>query len=283
MAGLSTPAPRQPPAKQMSSRLLNMKFMQRASVSTTSTPAASKTSTPATEPLAKRRRVESETHSPSTSTPDTPYTPTASSQTSDAQVTAFGLSRGGISTFNRGEGADTEWVLDLKMRVPKTDSQQQSRTNGTNGRFDALEDDDGEADEDDEDIWSHQPPGRQAYGSFKGKRRSRLQQSQAADDEDPDSPSEASEDDEQNTSTRQTPSQKRQKNNSKDADSDEEMLQVRRAMEAKHGRMTATTPRTGGGGARLPISGGHPGGGGGHKRSREDGNYKMRKKSRKTI
>jgi len=262
--------------------------MQRASVSTTSTPAASKTSTPVTEPQAKRRRVESETHTSPTSAPGTPYTPAASSQTSDVQTTTFGQSRGGISTFNRGEGADTEWVLDLKMGVPKTKSQpqSQSRPNGTNGsRFDALEDDDDQEDDDDdddEDIWSHQHSGRQAYGSFKGKKRSRLQQSQAADDEDEDSQSDASEDDEQDVSSRHTPSRKRQKNSSKDADSDEEMRQVRRAMEAKHGRMAATTPKSGGGGGRLPITGGHPGGGG-HKRSREDGNYKMKKKARKTI
>ncbi|KAI1621785.1 hypothetical protein EDD37DRAFT_495573 [Exophiala viscosa] len=287
MAGLSTPAPRQQPAKQMSSRLMNMKFMQRASVSTTSIPAASKTSTPVTEPVAKRRRVESETHSHSTSGPGTPYTPAASSQTSDAQTTTFGLSRGGISTFNRGECADTEWVLDLKMRAPK--AKPEPRPNGTNGsRFDALEDDDDQEDEDDddEDIWSHQHSGRQAYGSFKGKRKSRLQQNQNADDEGEDSASDASEDEEQNTSSRHTPSRKRQKNSSKDADSDEEMRQVRRAMEAKHGRMAATTPKSGGGGGggRLPITGGHPGGGGGgHKRSREDGNYKMKKKARKTI
>lgn len=252
--------------------------MQRAGASTTSTPAASTTSTPVTEPVAKRRRVESETSSPSASAAGTPYTPAGSSQTSEAPVTTFGLSRGGTSTFGRGEGADTEWVLDLKMRFPKT-GKVKSRTSGANGsRFDTLEDDDGdEADGDEEeDIWSHQPAGRQAYGSFKQKRRSRVQESHSANDEDLDSLSDASEDKEHNKSGRHTPSRKRPKNSSKGADSDEEMRQVRRAMEAKHRSMAGTgTPGGGGGG------GGHPGGG--HKRSREEGNYKSRKKSRKTI
>jgi len=152
-----------------------------------------------------------------------------------------------------------------------------------------------DADQDEEDIWATgQPPGRQTYGTFKQKRRSRKQQppaANAADGEEPSSQSQSGESDADsgpdsdseeaaNTAGRhdggrsrsggqtpQTPVRKQ----AKDVDSDEEMRQVRRAIEAKHRSMMGMAPN---GGGRS---------GGGQKRSRESGTYKTRKKARKTI
>lgn len=267
--------------------------MQRAAASTTSSPAAAtpSSSSPGVHQSSKRRRFDLETSSPA-STPGTPQTPT----TSEAQTSTFGQSRGGISTFDRGEGADTEWVLDLKTSFPSTTNQttQSSQRNGSsvNGtRFSQLSQDaHGDADsEEDEDIWNNRPSGRQTYGSFKTKRRSRPQADKDVGDSE-DSPSDESDEEheeKQEHSKHRTPSRNQNKKSSKGgADSDEEMKQVRRAMEAKHRNMSGQAPRgsPGGGGggwnSRLPITGtpGH-----GQKRRREDGNYKAHKKARKTI
>jgi len=287
MAGFSTPSAQpQEAAKSMSSRLLNMKFMQRAAASTTSTPAASTAATPATEPFAKRRRVESQASPPSTSMPGTPYTPVEERSPS----TTFGLSRGGSSTFDRGAGADTEWVLDLKTAFEnssKTRARLQANGKTSKGsRFNGLAEESGEGtDPEEEDIWNNQPSGRQTYGSFKQKRKSRPQPNNTANDESKDSPSDQSESDGPDLSNHRTPSGKRKKNHSKDADSDEEMRQVRKAIEAKHRNMMSTAPRTNpAGGGKSPYQSftGNQGGLG-QKRRREDGDYKSRKKSRKTI
>jgi len=266
----------------MSSRLLNMKFMRRAAASTTSTPAASTTATPATEPFAKRRRVEIQASPPSTSTPGTPYTPVEEHSPS----TTFGLSRGGTSTFNRGAGADTEWVLDLKTTFENSlKTRARSEANGKTSQgscFNGLAEEPGEGtDTEEEDIWNNQPSGRQTYGSFKQKRKSRPR----PNDESIDSPSDHSDSDGPDLSNHRTPSGKRKKNHSTGADSDEEMRQVRKAIEAKHRNMTSTAPRAnpagGGKSPYQPYTGNQAGSG--QKRRREDGDYKSRKKSRKTI
>ncbi|KAJ9497642.1 hypothetical protein LTR99_007269 [Exophiala xenobiotica] len=289
MAGSSTPSAQpQEAAKSMSSRLLNMKFMQRAAASsTTSTPAASTSATPTTEHLAKRRRVESQASPPSTSTPGTPYTPVEAHSPS----TTFGLSRGGSSTFNRGLGADTEWVLNLETTIEnssKTRARSQANGKSSKGsRFNGLAEDSGEGtDPEEEDIWNNQPSGRQTYGSFKQKRKSRPKPNNAANDESIDSPSDQSESDGHDLSHQRTPSGKRKKNHSKGADSDEEMRQVRKAIEAKHRNMMSTGPPranlAGGGNSPYQSFAGNQGGYG-QKRRREDGDYKSRKKLRKTI
>ncbi|EXJ93389.1 hypothetical protein A1O1_01781 [Capronia coronata CBS 617.96] len=287
MAGFSTPNARsQQPAKQMSSRLLNMKFMQRSAAST---PTAGTTQTPSTEPASKRRRIESSTaSSPAPSAPATPSsTPSATNATHAGAVT---VTRGGISTFSRGDGADTEWVLDLKMAFPggansKSNGQVTAQSNGATGsRFSSIhglngedsDEEDIEGGDEDEDIWANQPCGRQTYGSFKQKGKPRTTHatpsehndadlSSASEDSDGDSEADPADHDH---SHRRTPSRKRPKKASKNVDSDEEMRQVRRAIEQKHRNMAGT-----------PITAG----GRGQKRGREDGNYKSRKKSRKTI
>ncbi|OAP61548.1 hypothetical protein AYL99_03751 [Fonsecaea erecta] len=192
MAGFSTPmqnarTPSQQQPKQMSSRLLNMKFMQRAAASTpnaTSTPASSTGRTPATEPLAKRRKIDSMTSSPVVAS--TPGTPSIA-----PQDTSLGIApRGGTSSSTRFEGADTEWVLDLKMKSPgdgevTSPSHKNAHANrgGSKSRFGLLynrrseedeeaEDEEGEEEEEEEDIWNNnRPSGRQTFGSFDRKKR----------------------------------------------------------------------------------------------------------------
>ncbi|KIX09749.1 uncharacterized protein Z518_00830 [Rhinocladiella mackenziei CBS 650.93] len=296
MAGFSTANARpQQATKQMSSRLLNMKFMQRAAAST---PASSATQTLSTEPLAKRRRMESGMSSPADSTPGTPSNE-INTPAVDAQSTGLTLARGGTSTFTREEGADTEWILDLQMTFPscigaQTDGHSQSQVNGINestprsrvGENNAGDKD--EAGQDEEDIWTNQPRGRQMYGSFK-KRKSRTStgtnnRQQDQDDlssgpGDPDSDSESDSDTSNSPDSdvgRKTPSQKRKQNSSRDVDSDEEMRKVRREIERKHRNMAGLGPKG-------PSGGGGGGGAQGRKRRREDGNYKNQKKSRKTI
>ncbi|KAL2414190.1 hypothetical protein ABEF95_000886 [Exophiala dermatitidis] len=290
MAGFSTPSTRgQQPAKQMSLRLLNMKFMQRAAAASPS--GAATTQTPSTEPSSKRRRIEDTTVSPSASAPGTPASASGTPHSSaDVQTTSLGVARGGLSTFNRGDGADTEWVLDLNMTFPATAKVDVShpsangQMNGGNPSRNSTRQGQASEGSEDEDIWSNQPSGRQTYGSFKHKRRSKTAQGDLEDNGDLSPGSEASDTDsdsddtDHNGSRHRTPSRRGKTKASKAADSDEEMRQVRRAMEQKHRNMQGTggPPARGGGGG-----GGTPSGGG--KRRREDGNYKSRKKSRKTI
>ncbi|KIW68569.1 hypothetical protein PV04_04507 [Phialophora macrospora] len=295
MAGFSTPqlarSPSSQQAKQMSSRLLNMKFMQRAAAAspTTSTAASSTVHTPATEPSAKRRRVESNTSSPVTSVPGTPMNEIPNGLATPIMV------RGGVSTF-RHEQAETEWVLDVKVRLPQQKrSGYASKGNGNgsadpNG-FSALVDRDEEGGDNssEEDIWTTtQPSGRQTFGSFrKGKSRNTTQADQSReDDEDLSSASDAdehfdSDEDSRSESSsnsctarhRKTPTShgKSRVNPTKDLNSDDEMRQVRQAIEQKHRNMRGT-------------AGDHPKAKHGNKRGgREQGSYKTRKKARKTI
>lgn len=283
--------------------------MQRAAASSPAT-SSNNLQTPSTEPLAKRRRIESAASSPSVSTPGTPAsgaggaTPVAAVATPSAvgtaaQASSFGAARGGTSIFNRGEGDDTEWVLETKVKIP-ANNVKTPRSNGRGGaagsnpvvetkgsRFQFGEeedpaDDDDEDDEDDpeeDDIWNNQPRGRQTYGSFKQKRKSKdaaRDSNSASDSDDDDDDDDDDEDDSEldDNARRRGPGGKGHKPSSsrggktKDIDSDEEMRQVRRAIEQKHRNMMGT---------------GTPGGGGGPKRRREEGNYKAKKKARKTI
>lgn len=261
-----------------------------SSVPSTPTGAASTSQTPLTEPAVKRRRIDSGASSPATSTPGTPLSGTNNAATGGGRDSNFGASRGGVSNFIPGEGADTEWVLNLKMTFPgvgKTTSNghahpRSNTPNETPSRANASRLDNRDQDQDDEDIWANQPSGRQTFGSFRRKQRSKTQQNPTSDDEDLSSGSEESDSGSGSGSdfpngprpdrpSQRTPSQRRSAKAGKDVDSDEEMRQVRRAMEAKHRSMMGTGPTTQGVG------------GGGQKRSRESGGYKTRKKARQTI
>ncbi|KIX92454.1 uncharacterized protein Z520_11774 [Fonsecaea multimorphosa CBS 102226] len=319
-----TPSHQQP--KQMSSRLLNMKFMQRAAAATTprsatSTPTSSTThQTPATEPLAKRRRIDSTTSSPSaTSTPGTPSNGLAyagsSTPTNASQNSGLGIApRGGTSTFTRFEGADTEWVLDLKMRFSGDKQPSYTDANGNDERVDPARSrfgllssrNEDEEEEEEEDIWNNnQPSGRQTFGSFDGKRRksrsstrqgqgqdhdendpdlSSASDSDSAPDSDSDSDSDLERDNIPNSSNRSTPRQTNRGTPAKpttataEIDSDEEMDRVRMAIEQKHRSMMGS----GGHGARNTL--GTPKAG--NKRKREGNGKKNKnknKKARKTM
>ncbi|ETI24565.1 hypothetical protein G647_03934 [Cladophialophora carrionii CBS 160.54] len=266
--------------------------MQRAAAAspTTSAAASSTTHTPATEPSSKRRRVESTTSSPVTSIPGTPMNELPNGLASPT------MARGGVSTFRREE-ADTEWVLDVKVQVPQykgSDSARKTNRDGNTAlnRFNALGDqhEEGEASSSEDDIWTAaQPSGRQTFGTFR-KRKSRIatpsDRIQADGDEDLSSASDAddhSESDDESGSDRssdshtarghQTPTShgKRRSHQPKDVNSDEEMRQVRQAIEQKHRNMRGTAMD-------------HPKAKQGNKRKgREQGSYKKRKKARKTI
>lgn len=299
--------------------------MQRAAASTSTSPSTSQTQTPATEPLAKRRRIESTASSPPASAPGTPSqdinTPTevtpSGTPSEEVRSTNLNLSRGGISSFNRGPGADTEWVLDLSMKFPGdarvvsklTDhiTGQISGIGGSRYRFDDHKgpDDEGVAEEDEEeDIWNNQPSGRYTYGSFKqkGKRKTtpKVQDgkdqdftsmrgdsesdSDSANDSDGDADSSASADTKALRLKMASRGRMRSTTHqSKDPDSDEEMRQVRRAIEQKHRNMMGTGTRdgasgSGGRGGRNAISTGPK-----RRRALDDGGHKAKKKARKTL
>lgn len=148
--------------------------MQRATASTPPNQRGG-TQTPSTEPASKRRKIHetSAASSPSvSSTPGTPYAADPKYMQQTPTTLPEILRRGGTSTFTRGDGADTEWVLDLKM-TPR----QSKPVNGTNGNTNRPSgipglgevESDQDEDEDEEDIWHNQPAGRQTYGSFKRK------------------------------------------------------------------------------------------------------------------
>lgn len=251
--------------------------------------------------------------SPTLGTPTngTPVSGGLAAPTAMAQNTGLVLpARGGLSTFDRFEGADTEWVLDLKPVLPvesknKSTCSQKTRSqvnsNGVNGssRFSVLAEQRQDESEEDEDIWSTkaQPSGRQTFGSFKKKKKTRHSDATASqyasldDGEDeegsPASDSESAEttgSDSSSSNTRyrktRTPTSTRKSQrpkNPQDVDSDEEMRRVRAAIEQKHRNM----------------AGSGPGGSAGHhlktlknrqkRKGRDDGSYKSHKRARKTI
>lgn len=167
--------------------------------------------TPSTEPALKRRKTNdaSTRSSPSvSSTPGTLYAAESRSMQHSSTSTPEFLRRIGTNTFTRGEGADTEWVLDLKLPAvaPRRPQPRSIRSNhGTNGGEVSVIPGLGEVDDDDndntsedeegqeqeeEDIWQNQPAGRQTYGSFKRKGKTSGKQknanAEAGDDEEDD-------------------------------------------------------------------------------------------------
>lgn len=251
--------------------------MQRAGASAptsaTSTPKTqnSYTNTPTTEPSSKRRRIASATSSPFASEPASPIgTPSES------------LSRLGTSSFVRPPGAETEWVLDLNTKFLQPagvaahanpggnkhsiNGQDKTRSTSTPGLANVSSG--SESEETDEDMWHNQPPGRQTFGVYQKKQRTRPSRSNQPSDEESngasDSPSDSDSDNgssnaesdsaESSTDLHDDRSKSRSNANksartpktpAQDIDSDEEMRRVRREMEQKHNRMTgASTPRS---------------------------------------
>ena len=232
--------------------------------------------------------------------------------------------RGGISTFMRSDGADSEWVLDVKApdadlkRGTSMTNLNSKRANGNASHFGALAEVGAhtEVEVEEENVWnSGQSSGRQMFGSFKRKRKSRtktdpeqthdggdLDSKSESEDEsgsDADSGSDASTDS-CTAHRRKTPTTQRNgiSKSTKDLESDEEMRQVRRAIEQKHRSMMGgakTVPRSNNNNiSRLPVTGGFDGRppwpqgsetGKGRKipRRRDEGSYKKKKRARKTI
>ena len=259
--------------------------MQRAAAVSpaTSTPASATAQTPSAEHSAKRRRVESTTSSPSYSVPGTP---TVDSVNGLATPTT---ARGGISTFIRA-GAETEWVLELQ--VPSSQDKinsakrnnQNVKTDGVNGtasRFNALAHRDEELEDisdQEDDVWdTTQPSGRQTFGSFK-KQKSRI--STQIDH--------TQNDNEQDLSSASGSSESSDSHSEDDPNSDEEMRNVRRAIEQKHRSMQGFGPpvrtgqsafsRNGQAGGGSPFDKGQRGQ---KRKGREEGSYKQKKKARK--
>lgn len=290
--------------------------MQRAAVSSPTSP-SSATQTPAAEPSAKRRRIDSSSlPSPASSALATPTngTPVSTGHATPATMAQnSGLvlpARGGRSTFDRFEGADTEWVLDIKP-VPPVDSKDKStpskktrsqiNVNGVDGssRFSALAEQRHDESDEDEDIWDTkaQPSGRQTFGSFKKKNKTRHSDAttgqhagQDDDEEEENSASdsesgEVSDSDSSSSNPRyrktQTPTSTRKSQrpskDPQDVDSDEEMRRVRAAIEQKHRNMSGVGAGGGGGYNHKSFKPGQK------RKGRDDGRYKSQKKARKTI
>ncbi|KAI1982438.1 hypothetical protein LOZ53_000146 [Ophidiomyces ophidiicola] len=120
--------PRSRPQKSMSSRLLTMKFMQRAaaaSTSTPATPASEKSAAPAelTTPSPKRRKVSADTSS------NSPLTPSSSDlKAISAAVKAEEEKRAAAIAKQAADAGETEWVLEFpagtitNLPSAKTDS-----------------------------------------------------------------------------------------------------------------------------------------------------------------
>ena len=275
--------------------------MQRAAATSPASSPASATRTAATEPSSKRRRIEgtTTTSSPSISAPGTPRTETPNGQRTPS------LLRGGSSTFIRVEGTDTDWVLDVPVQISNPSPAQTSstipHTNGNHSstsRFGVLanrEENREDAFSEEDNIWApNLPRGRQTFGSFKRKSRTTTTSQQPINNDNdadltPNSDSEAvSSDSEEDPDSRlrRKPEQTGPRNSSNpnkgQVDSDEEMRQVRHAMGKKLNNMQFKYGQGGGGGGGRRD---HDRGQRGTKRrgGRDEGNYKMKKKARKTI
>jgi len=159
MTGPSTPANGGQP-KQMSSRLLTMKFMQRAAASPSSA-----TNTPNREvngSSAKRRKLTD-------SEPSTPGTPTYSTpQSTDMRAISAALAEeervrsAARMRMVAAEGGETEWILNLPGARTVTSGNAPIKSAATS---------DAQDDQDEEDeIWQTRTIGRRSYGAFKRKK-----------------------------------------------------------------------------------------------------------------
>lgn len=163
----ATPRPACQP-KQMSSRLLTMKFMQRSVSSPISTPV-----TPASEPpSAKRQKLGHDSLSLPASSASTPAVSTT--PPTQEHYSIFGDKRA-ISRAVRAQN-DLESMLRAKNAVDGAETEwyvffPDQGLNGvdTNGRGEKDEGEGGEEDDDEDDIWapSSVGGGRQTFGAFK--------------------------------------------------------------------------------------------------------------------
>ncbi|PYI17488.1 hypothetical protein BO86DRAFT_407275 [Aspergillus japonicus CBS 114.51] len=150
---MSTPStPGAKPEKTMSSRLLTMKFMQRAAAEKSTPQSSGETST---TPISKRQRL-------STGSVQSPSTPQSDMDAVAAALAAEEEKRKEALARQAAESGDTEWVLDYGFDAPAP-------------RPFVVADSSLDAD-DDEMVYG----GRQAYGNYKRKKKS----AQAGGDED---------------------------------------------------------------------------------------------------
>ena len=179
--------------------------MQRATAATPLSQRGGTQQSPSSEPALKRQKIHDAgtppSHSVSSTPGGTPYV--AENNSTQPRSTALPdiLRRGGRSTFTRGEGADTEWVLDVKLPevAPLQNTYLRSvrtRSHGAKGgnisgipglgEVDDNDDTSEDEDADEEDIWHDQPSGRQTYGSFKRKSAADRKRDEAGTDHDHD-------------------------------------------------------------------------------------------------
>ncbi|OJK04871.1 hypothetical protein ASPACDRAFT_38429 [Aspergillus aculeatus ATCC 16872] len=157
---MSTPStPGAKPEKTMSSRLLTMKFMQRAAAEKSTPQSSGETST---TPISKRQRL-------STGSVQSPSTPQSDMDAVAAALAAEEEKRKEALARQAAESGDTEWVLDYGFDAPAPQP------------FIVA---DSSLDADDDDMVYG---GRQAYGNYKRKKKSAAGGDEEESDEDDDS------------------------------------------------------------------------------------------------
>ncbi|PTU21188.1 hypothetical protein P175DRAFT_0479995 [Aspergillus ochraceoroseus IBT 24754] len=162
----SSPASGSKPEKTMSSRLLTMKFMQRAAASKeASQPASAKGSN---APTPKKVRL-------STGPPESPVTPSSDLEAISAALAVEENKRREAISRQAAEAGETEWVIDFGAADAVNQYAQQPLV---------LTDYSLDADDDDMNYG-----GRQAYGNFKRKNKAKVhtaEESESEEDEDGD-------------------------------------------------------------------------------------------------
>ncbi|PYI28068.1 hypothetical protein BP00DRAFT_352040 [Aspergillus indologenus CBS 114.80] len=154
---MSTPStPGAKPEKTMSSRLLTMKFMQRAAAEKSTPQSSGETST---TPISKRQRL-------STGSVQSPSTPQSDMDAVAAALAAEEEKRKEALARQAAESGDTEWVLDYGFDAPAPQP------------F-VVADSSLDAD-DDEMVYG----GRQAYGNYKRKKKSAVNEEESDEDDD---------------------------------------------------------------------------------------------------
>ncbi|RAL11164.1 uncharacterized protein BO97DRAFT_425791 [Aspergillus homomorphus CBS 101889] len=157
---MSTPStPGNKPEKTMSSRLLTMKFMQRAAAEKPTPQSSGETST---TPVSKRQRL-------STGSVQSPSTPQSDMDAVAAALAAEEEKRKEALARQAAESGDTEWVLDYGYETPATQP------------FVVA---DSSLDADDDDMVYG---GRQSYGNYRRKKKSASGGTEEESDEDDDS------------------------------------------------------------------------------------------------
>lgn len=137
--------------KQMSSRLLTMKFMQRAANSNSR---SQPPTTPSSEPSAKRQKIDATPTSSNVTTPDSEYKSFADRTAIQAALKAEANTEAAARARHMLDGGETQWILHVDL-PPQTQVGE------------------GEMTSEDEIDWVS-PGGRQTYGPF--KRRKKVEQ-----------------------------------------------------------------------------------------------------------